>query len=316
MERVLVTGAASWIGGNAIRLLESRPGTRILGVDDIDPKVEFASEFAVIGLDQLEFADLLGDFSPTAVLHLGTIDRSATVGAERSDRGLVIGAQALFGAVARSKETKTVVVRSEAGVYTAGPRQPSIATEESSGAGSGASRHQRRLRELEAFVATQAQRHRTATYAVLRFAPIVGANIGNRLSRYLGLPAVPTQLGFDPRLQFIAEDDALRMLLHVLEFPQPGAFNVAADGQLYLSRVLRLGRRLQQPLPARALRAARRGLAGWGIHLTDDDMRMLKYGRVMDTAKATAAFGLRPQLNCRQTVLALYHRIPERQPDE
>lgn len=313
MDRVLVTGAAGWVGGNVIRLLESRPGTRILAVDDVDPKVEFASEFAVIGLDRLEFADLLGEFSPTAVLHLGTADRSATVGAERSDRGLVIGSQALFGAIARCGDTRTVVIRSGAGVYTAGPRQPSVATEESSGAGSGASRHQRRLRELEAFVATQAQRHQAATYTVLRLAPILGPNIGNHLSRYLGLPAVPTQLGFDPRLQFIAEEDALRMLLHVLEFPQPGAFNVAADGQLYLSRVLRLGRRLQQPLPTRALRAARRGLAGWGIHLTDDDVRMLKYGRVMDTAKATGSFELRPRLNCRQTVMALYERIPEGQ---
>lgn len=316
MERVLVTGAASWIGGNAIRLLETRGNTRVLGVDEIDPKVEFASEFAVIGLDRLEFADLLSEFSPTAVLHLGTIDRSATVGSERSDRGLVIGAQALFGAIARGEKTKTVVIRSEAGVYSAGPRQPSIATEESSTAGGGASRHQRRLRELEAFVDTQAERHQAATYTVLRFAPIIGPNIDNRLSRFLGLPVVPTQLGFDPRLQFIAEEDALRMLLHVLEFPQPGAFNVAADGQLYLSRVLRLGRRLQQPLPTRALRATRRGLAGLGIHLTDDDMRMLKYGRVMDTARATAAFAVRPRLNCRQTVLALYDRIPQRQPDE
>jgi UDP-glucose 4-epimerase len=311
MERVLVTGAASWIGGNVIRLLEARPGTRVLAVDDIDPKVEFASEFAVIGLDQLEFADLLGEFSPTAVLHLGTIDRSATLGAERSDRGLVIGAQALFGAIARGKDTKTVVVRSESGVYAAGPRQPSVATEEASATVNGASRHQRRLRELEDFVVAQAERHPAATYTVLRFAPIVGPTVRNPLSRYLVLPVVPTQLGFDPRLQFIAEQDAVRMLVHTLEFPQPGAFNVAADGQLYLSRVLRLGRRVQQPLPRRALRTARRGLAGWGIHLTDDTMQMLKYGRVMDTAKASAAFELRPRLNCRQTVLDLYDRIPD-----
>ncbi len=315
MERVLVTGAAGWLGGRAVQLLEARPDTTVLAIDDTETHTGFSSDFVKIGLDSLEFAELLAKFSPTAVLHLGTIDRSAMVGAEISDRGLVVGAQALFGAIARSSDTKTVVIKSEAGVYGMGPRQPSVATEESSTTAKGASRHQRRLREMEAFVATQAERHKSASYSVLRFAPIVGPHIGNDLSRYLALPVVPTRLGFDPRLQFISEDDALAVLISAVDSPRAGIFNIAADGQLYLSRVLRLGRRLQQPIPNRALRAARRGLAGWGIHLTDDDMRMLKYGRVMDTSKARGALEVQPTLNCRQTVLSLYERLPESQPD-
>ncbi|MDH3730119.1 MAG: NAD-dependent epimerase/dehydratase family protein [Acidimicrobiia bacterium] len=315
MERVLVTGAASWLGGRAIQLLEARPDTTILAVDDTEGEIALSSDLVTIGLDSLEFADLLKGFSPTAVLHLATIDRSAKVGAERSDRGMVVGAQALFGAIARCADTRRVVIKSEAGVYGMGPRQPSVATEDSSTTAKGASRHQRRLREMEAFVASQAERHVSASYTVLRLAPIVGPRIGNDLSRYLALPVVPTQLGFDPRLQFISEDDALAVLINALDSPRPGIFNIAADGQLYLSRVLRLGRRVQQPLPKRALSAARRGLAGWGIHLTDDDIRMLKYGRVMDTSKAATDRDLQPTLNCRQAVLSLYQRLGESQPD-
>jgi UDP-glucose 4-epimerase len=283
----------------------------VLAVGDVEPKLEFASDFALVDVDRLEFADLLLGFAPTQVLHLGTLDRSSTVGAERSDRNIVLGAQALFGAIARCPDTRRVVVKSESAVYGIGPRQPSVATEGSPLSGRGDSRHQRRLRDLESFVATQADRHEGATYTVLRLAPIIGPDVGNDLSRYLALPAVPTLLGFDPRLQFLSQEDAVRLLVGALDVVHRGVLNAAAPGQLYLSRVLRLGRRIGQPLPKRGFRAARRGLAAAGIHLSEADARLLQYGRVMDTSRAEGALGVAPELTCRQTVLALYRRLPE-----
>ena len=311
MERVLVTGASSWTGGRAIQILESRPDTTVLAVGDDDPKHEFSSEMARIDLDRLEFAELFLGFAPTSVLHIGTIDRSATVGAERSDRNLVLGAQALFGAVGRCPDTKRIVVKSESAIYATGPRQPSVATEETPITGRGLSRHQRLLRDLESFVAAQTELHPDITYTTLRLAPIVGPDIGNDISRFFMLPAVPTRLGWDPRLQVIHQDDAVRMLIGALDQGLGGVFNVAAAGQLYQSRILRLGRRVQQPLPKRGVRAARRALAALGIPLNDADVRLLKYGRVMDTPKADDPLETQPELTCRQTVLALYNRLPE-----
>lgn len=307
-HRVLVTGAATWVGGNAVRRLEVRPQTTVLAVDDIDPRVDFSSEFTRIGLDGLDFADLLLEFSPTAVLHLGTLDRS--VGAERAGQSIVLGAQALFGAIARCPDVRRVVVKSESAVYATGPRRPSVSDEGEPLTGSSTSRHQRQLRDMESFVGTQAELHPAIAYAILRLAPIVGSTIGNAISRYLTLPVVPTQLGYDPRLQFVHEDDAVELLLTALNGDGRGVFNVAAPGQLYLSRVLRLGRRVQQPLPRRALKGVRRALGTRDIHLHDADVRLLQYGLVMDTSQAEKA-GLVPSLTCRQTVLALYQRLPE-----
>ena len=43
---------------------------------------------------------------------------------------------------------------------------------------------------------------------MLRFQPEIGADLDAPLVRYLGLPIVPTQLGYDPRLQLLDSDDA------------------------------------------------------------------------------------------------------------
>jgi UDP-glucose 4-epimerase len=136
--------------------------------------------------------------------------------------------------------------------------------------------------------------------------------VGNGLSRYLTLPVVPTLLGYDPRLQFIFDEDAVGALVEAVDLDLRGVVNVAAPGQLYLSRVLRLGRRVEQPLPKRGWRAARRGLAATGIHLSAADARLLQYGRVMDISLATSAYASPPSLNCRQSVLALYGRLPQK----
>jgi len=45
MQRVLITGAASWTGGNLARHLETRPDLEVFAVDDQKPRVEFTSEF-------------------------------------------------------------------------------------------------------------------------------------------------------------------------------------------------------------------------------------------------------------------------------
>ena len=43
---------------------------------------------------------------------------------------------------------------------------------------------------------------------MLRYQPEIGAELDTPLVRYLTLPVVPIQLGFDPRLQLLHADDA------------------------------------------------------------------------------------------------------------
>src|SRR5207302_5396812 len=71
----------------------------------------------------------------------------------------------------------------------------------------------------------------------LRFSNVLGPDIVTPLSKALELPLVPALFGFDPRLQFVHEDDVVRSILFVLDQQVAGVFNVAGDGQLPWSEV-------------------------------------------------------------------------------
>jgi len=308
MRRILVTGAATRIGGRLIQILEQAQETEVLAVDDLDPVEHFTSRFERLNIDHLSFARFLLDKKPHTVIHLQTVDRSALLGATRAHEESTVGAQALFGAIGRCTTVRHVIVKSDGAFYGAGPRSPSVVSVGTKPARS-SDRYQRDLEQMESFVHEMAERHDHVDYTILRLAPIFGPTIQNPLSAYLTLPGVPTRLGFDPRIQLISEHDALNAFLHVADHPVPGTFNVAGSGQLYLSRILRLGRRVPQPLPKRAFRTALRGLERVGIPLPRHTVSLLKYGRVMDTAGVEQVLGFAPALSCRQATMVAYGRV-------
>ncbi|GMQ85192.1 MAG: NAD-dependent epimerase/dehydratase family protein [Acidimicrobiia bacterium] len=308
MPTIFITGAATRTGGQLVRRLEREAETTVVAVDDIDPIVPFASRFERLSLDRLALARFLLDTRPDTVIHLQTVDRSSVMGGTRSHDESTVGAQALFGAIGRCETVRHVVVRSDGAVYGSSPRAPSVARVDSKPV-EGSGRFQRDMIQMEQFVRDVAATHDHVDYTILRFAPVFGPTIRNPISRYLTLPGVPTLLGFDPRLQFIGEHDALAAFIHTIAHPVPGTFNVAAPGQLYLSRVLRLGLRIAQPLPKRALHAALRGLARAGLEVPRHTVALLKHGRVMETSATTHELGFTPRLTSRQVALTGYGRV-------
>ena len=80
----------------------------------------------------------------------------------------------------------------------------------------------------------------------LRFANVLGDDVTTVFSRMLRMPAVPEVFGFDPRLQFVHEDDVTRALEHATVTDMPGTFNVAGPGTITWSEACRAGR----PAPA------------------------------------------------------------------
>jgi UDP-glucose 4-epimerase len=309
MHRILVTGAGSWVGGRLVQRLERLEDTAVFPVDVVEPRLEFRSEFFRTSLDQLPFASYLLDVRPHTVVHLQVLDRSADVGSVRSHEQVVVGAQALFGAIQRCHTVRHVIVKSGSDVYDSSSRSPSVFPEATRALGH-RYRYQRDLLDVESFVDEMTRVRADLDFTVLRFASILGPNIDNPLSRFLRLPVVPTLLGRDPRLQFIYEEDAVGALAHCVAHPVSGVFNVAGAGQLYLSRVLRLGLRPSQPLPRTAFRAAVRGLNRLDLVVLPHITSLLKHGRVMETELMRHQLGFAPLLNCRQTVLATYRRLP------
>ncbi len=311
MTRVLITGAANWTGGNLARHLETRPDIEVFAVDDKEPRVPFSSDFRRLSLDRLTLARYVIDIQPNIVFHLQSVHPTSEHGRNIESEERIVGSLALFGAIERLDTVEKVIVKSDTAIYGASPRNPSVLNETTRPQGT-PSRFQRDLTEMERFIGEAASRHPDIRFSVLRFAPIFGPQVRNPISRYLTLPAVPTLLGFDPRLQFIHEADAVAALEHAADHDVSGTFNVAASGQIYLSRVLRLGRRLPQPLPGRMFEAAVSGLSRVNISVPDHLKGLLKHGRVTDTTAMRQELGFEPTFTCRQTVLSAYgHRLED-----
>jgi UDP-glucose 4-epimerase len=308
MERVLVTGAATWTGGNLIRRLSQRDDMVVFAVDDRSPRIRFDADFRKLSLDGLDLARYILEVDPTMLVHLQSVHRTSEEGRRASSEDRILGSLGLFGAIERLTSIRSVIVKSDTAIYGASPRNPSVLAETTRPQGK-PSRHQRDLTEMERFIGEAQKAHPETVFTTLRFAPIFGPRVGNSISRYLTLPVVPTLLGFDPRLQFIHDRDAVDALEHAIDNPTDGTFNVAADGQMYLSRMLRLGRRIPQPLPGRLFDTALRTMTRFNVPAPDHLKGLMKHGRVADTTRMHADFGFIPTHTCRQTVLCGYERI-------
>ncbi len=304
----MVTGAATWTGGRLVQRLEGLPDVEVIAVDELPPTIEFNSPVHELAIDELEFAHFFLDTQPHVLAHLQAIDRAAILGRERSHSRVVMGAHGLFGALQRCTAIEKVVMKSDSAFYGSGPRQPSIVTEASAPKRS-TSAFSRSIRDVERLLSEVAADLPHVTFTTLRLAPIIGADIDNTLSSYLRLRVVPTLLGYDPRMQLIHEEDAVSALLHAIGHDIPGTYNIAAEGQLYLSRILRLGRRVPQPLLPPQYRAAIRTLRTLGRRYPGRLEVYLRYGRVMDTERMSESFGWSPRLTARQAVLSMYERI-------
>ena len=166
-------------------------------------------------------------------------------------------------------------------------------------------RFQRDIGELEGYFDNFARRQPGVTCTMLRFQPEIGPGLEQPLNRYLSLPVVPTQLGFDPQLQLIHAEDATAALAAAARNPVRGPVNVAPDGTISLNRILRLAGRPTVPVPHQ-LAGVVLGRLGRSLGAADlyyDGIRLLRYGRGCDNARLKRDIGFEPAYDAEAAVL-------------
>jgi UDP-glucose 4-epimerase len=112
-------------------------------------------------------------------------------------------------------------------------------------------------------------------------------------------------LGFDPRYQFVHEDDVVNALLHAALHDLPGVFNVAGDGVLAFTEVCSLlGKQFVPVLPPWGTGLATQALRRFGVVIPPDMLGQLRFGRGLDNRRFKATgFGYR--YTTRETVQKL-----------
>src|SRR5919202_798254 len=180
-------------------------------------------------------------------------------------------------ALEKADSVRAIVIRGSAGIYGAEPAAPQFFTEDMAHLYPLRTRFQRDIGEIENLFETYRRRHREVTCTMLRYQPTIGPTQDTQVSRYLSMPVVPTYLGFDPRLQFIHERDALEALVAAVKNPVRGAVNVAGPGTIGLTRMVRLAGRPTLPV----LPPLFDGVPGLGkrfglLDFSDDFKRLLR----------------------------------------
>jgi UDP-glucose 4-epimerase len=319
---VLVTGVSRHLGGRFAELIGAHPQVdHVIGVDVVPPTHSIGdAEFVRADIRNPVIARVIRSERVDTVVHLNVIATPLSAGGRASMKEInVIGTMQLLAACQRTASVRRLVVKSSAAVYGSGPSDPAMFTEDTPARSLPRSGFAKDSVEVEGYVRGFSRRRPDVALSLLRLANVIGPRIRTGMTDYFTLPVVPTVLGFDGRLQFVHEDDALAALQKAVLSEGVGVVNVAGDGVLTVSQAVRMTGRpmLPVPMPAggwigQAVRRSR--LADF----SPEQIQFLAYGRGMDTTRMRRVLGFEPTWTTRDAfesfVATRARRPPSRLP--
>lgn len=295
-KRILIVGVATRWGSELVRALQGRPETgEIIGIDSKPPRDGLGQvEFIEADIRDPSISRILPSLEPDVVVHCGIVWYPEQGRPSRALHDInVIGTLQLLAACEKTPELEALVVRGSAAIYGAAPGAPAFFTEDMARRFPLVTRFQRDIGELEGYFDNFARRRPEVTCCMLRFQVEVGPGLDTPFTRYLSLPVVPTRMGFDPRLQPLHVSDATGALAAATLNPVRGAVNVAPDGAISLSRLLRLCGRTALGVPPFLIGLVDRRI---GSHIGSADLYrdgelLLRYGRGCDNRRLREEVG-------------------------
>jgi UDP-glucose 4-epimerase len=287
--RVLVTGASTYWGGRLAQALEKDPAVdAIIGVGTDDPICVFErTEFVRVGLQHALLRRIVDAAEIDTVVDSRLVVDSLQASPREAHETNVIGTMNILAACGGPHSpVRKVVVKSSAHYYGCEQDDPAFFTEGMRRPHAPHTRLESDVVEAEKAVDGFAQRNPDVTVTVLRFCNALGPDLVTTHTRLFDLPAVPSILGFDPRYQFIHEDDLVGVLRFAVERDLPGVYNAAGDGVLALSEVASLlGKPLAPILPPWGSSLAAAALRPVGVRISAEVLKQLRYGRGLDNRK-------------------------------
>lgn len=306
---VVLTGAQGFLGAHLLpRLLRDRSCRKIVVLDIKPPKQTnrkckyYHLDLTEPGIDRT-IADIFLQEQAETVAHLAF--HSSPEHDERMSHELtVIGTLNILKACARVPLHK-LVVQSTTLVYGASYRNPSLLTEDQPLNGAGSYSFIRDKVEVENMLQRLARSHPDTVVTALRFCPILSRHHSDYITSFLERSVVLTTMGYDPLVQFLHEDDAVRALKKAVDGDYPGAFNVVGSGVLYLSTVLHLAGKTTVPVLSPLANPIVDVL--WYLKMSEapgTHLDYLRYSCIASGERAAAVMGFSPKYSTKETLLA------------
>jgi len=249
-----VTGIHGWLGSQLLARLARGAGVRAVGLDLRRPmRMGESARFQRIDLTEPTADGALArilEKERVEVLVHAAFRTDPTPDLEQDHELETIGSLHVMHACAAAK-VRRLVVASSTMLYGPHPDNPNFLGESHPLRGHAQAHAVRDRVEMESLLAEWAARHPDVEVTVLRTCWIFGPSFWNRVVAYFALPLVAVPLGYDPLVQLVHEEDALRAFEEAALRPHPGVYNVVGSGVLPLSTLLRLAgkRALRLPSP-------------------------------------------------------------------
>jgi UDP-glucose 4-epimerase len=288
-RRILVTGLGTYWGSRIAQALENNPGVElVVGVDERDPRLPLEkTEFVRADSSYSILARIVQATQVDTILHTHLLVDSTVASGRALHEVNVIGTMNLLAAAgAIGSPVRKLVVKSSTMVYGSNYQDPYFFREETPRTLPARTTVEKTMIEVAAVVRDFAHDNPDVVVTKLRFANVLGDNVESPFTRLLRLPVAPEVAGFDPRLQFVHEDDIVDALAYATLNDVPGVFNVAGSGVLTWGEVCRIAgkRRLAMPPfltnwaaePLRLLRI---------VDVPPEVTALLRYGRGVDTTR-------------------------------
>jgi UDP-glucose 4-epimerase len=292
-KRILVTGLASYWGGRLAQELERDPDVEVIvGVDSAEPTRELErTEYVRVGAQHALLRRIVHAAEIDTVVDSRLIADSSAGSPRAVHESNVLGTMNILAACAGADSpVRKVVFKSSAHYYGAEQDDPGFFTERMQRPHPPSTPIERDIVEAEEAVRTFAERNPQLTVSVLRFVNGLGPDLRTSHTALFGLPLMPSILGFDPRYQFIDEEDIVGVLAHAVREELDGVYNAAGDGVLALSEVAGLlGKPLAPILPPWGTRLALAPLRRLGLRVPDEMLQQLRYGRAVDNRRLKAS---------------------------
>jgi UDP-glucose 4-epimerase len=286
--RVLVTGLGTFWGSRLAQQLEQIDGVEtIVGLDTRPPRLQLErTEFVRADSNYSILDRIVRATRVDTILHTHLIVDSTELSGRALHEINVIGTMNLLAAAgAAGSPVRKLIVKSSTLMYGANYKDPYFFRETMPRTRPPRTRVERSLLDAAAFVRDFAIDNPHMTVTKLRFSNVLGDDIQTTLSNALRMPVAPEIFGYDPRLQFVHEDDVTGALLHATTHDVPGIYNIAGDGTLPWSEVCAIVGKRRVALPP--------VLTSWAVEplrvlrimdLPPEVLSVLRYGRGVDNS--------------------------------
>jgi UDP-glucose 4-epimerase len=287
MKRILITGVSGYIGGKIARALAPHERVKkLVGIDIRAPQMPPARLTFVQHDVRTPLADLIGQHAIDTVIH------AAYVLPPIHDRALMedINVAGTRNVITACQQTgvEHLLYTSSATAYGFHPDNEIPLTENSPLRGNDDFTYSKNKREIEFIFQDVIRDQKQTAVTILRPCFVVGPGFNNPLATHLKKRFVLCPSPSAP-MQFVHEDDLMRVILMCLEKRVAGIYNVAGDGVLEIADMVhRLGN-VYCPLPA-AIMTPLNHLA-WTLRMTwltefpSPALNIMRYPWIVSSAK-------------------------------